>query len=94
MLKHLRILGLNISDIPESSQKNVSQWTDKNGKKHDQIKIKAAEWQGGNITIQFYDKDANQSINLIYLKESTPFEEKPQAMSTPIDKIIEDDSPF
>lgn len=85
----------NMVDILKNRKNMITEWTDKNGVKHKQIAVKAAEWEGGNITIQAWDKEKKESINLIYLKPDTDGSAPAQAPSN--NKQIEqeeDDFPF
>ncbi len=37
----------------------------------EQIKVKAAQWDSGNITIQFWHKEANRNIDVLVLRPQT-----------------------
>lgn len=37
----------------------------------EQIKVKAAQWESGNITIQFWHKEANKNIDVLVLRPQT-----------------------
>ena len=40
----------------------------KHEKYGDQIMVDAAQWDGGNITVSFYDKESNSSVKLLTLR--------------------------
>lgn len=71
-----------------NNEKLVTQWQDSKGVTHDQIKIKAAQWADGNISIQVWDAESKESINLAYLRVENQQEEM---MITP---KVNDDNPF
>jgi len=72
----------NLLDIIENRKNMITEWTDKNGNTHKQIAVKGAQWANGNITIQAWDKEKKETINLIYLKPDIQIEKE------------EDDFPF
>ncbi len=84
----------NLLDIVTNRKHMITEWTDKNGNTHKQISVKGAEWDGGNITIQAWDKEKKEAINLIYLKPDNQMPEtQTQRHVNPVQKE-EDDFPF
>lgn len=85
----------NLKDILQNRGHMITEWTDKDGNKHKQIPVKGAEWDGGNITLQAWDKEKKEAINLIYLKPDNELTSTPELKvnTTPVTK--EDDGfPF
>lgn len=43
----------------------------KHEKYGEQIKVKAAQWDSGNITVQFWHKEENRNIDVLVLRPQT-----------------------
>lgn len=43
----------------------------KHEKYGEQIKVKAAQWDSGNITVQFWDMKSNKNIDVLVLRPQT-----------------------
>ena len=57
----------------------------------DQIKVDAAQWEGGNISIKFYHKATNSNIDLLTLRPQKDGTYSVEASNSTDDN---DDSPF
>ncbi len=58
----------------------------------DQIMIQAAQWDSGNISVQFWDKETNKNIDVLVLRPQK--DGTYQAQSVDINVTSEDESPF
>ena len=56
----------------------------------EQIKVKAAQWDSGNITIQFWHKEENRNIDVLVLRPQT---NGTYSVSS-VDNDDDDDMPF
>ena len=82
-------------DKRDRHQVHFYSWTDKDGNKHKQIPVKGAEWDGGNITLQAWDKEKKEAINLVYLKPDNELTSTPELKVDTAPVTKEDDGfPF
>jgi len=84
----------NLKEILKERGHMITEWTDKDGNKHKQIPVKGAEWEGGNITIQAWDKEKKEAINLIYLKPDQSSSSPAQPATNQVEKVDQEDDDF
>lgn len=80
----------NLVNILKNRPHLITEYTPKNsGQPIKQLPVKMAIWEGGNASIQVWDKETKESINLGYLRpddDQTVANAKKITLSTPPEK--------